>query len=65
MGGPVAIRVGNTEWPKWEKVMAGDPERRYADSDAHRPPGNDAEAVADADGHGHRDPDADRTSDRW
>jgi len=25
MGGPVAIRVGNTEWPKWEKVMAGDP----------------------------------------
>ena len=25
MGGPVAIKVGNTEWPKWEKVMAGDP----------------------------------------
>ncbi|UUZ59354.1 chorismate synthase [Nocardioides sp. B-3] len=25
MGGPVAIRVGNTEWPKWEKVMAADP----------------------------------------
>jgi chorismate synthase len=24
-GGPVAIRVGNTEWPKWERVMAPDP----------------------------------------
>src|SRR5690242_11960355 len=21
LGGPVAIRIGNTEWPKWEKVM--------------------------------------------
>ncbi len=25
MGGPVAIRVGNSEWPKWEKVMSADP----------------------------------------
>ena len=25
MGGPVAIRIGNTEWPKWETVMAPDP----------------------------------------
>src|SRR5262249_3624926 len=25
MGGPVAIRVGNTEWPKWETVMSADP----------------------------------------
>ena len=24
-GGPVAISVGNTEWPKWEKVMSADP----------------------------------------
>jgi len=24
-GGPVAIQIGNTEWPKWEKVMAADP----------------------------------------
>ncbi len=24
-GGPVAIEVGNTEWPKWEQVMAADP----------------------------------------
>jgi len=25
MGGPIALRVGNTEWPKWEKVMSADP----------------------------------------
>lgn len=25
MGGPVAIMVGNTEWPKWEQVMSADP----------------------------------------
>ncbi|HEX5119340.1 MAG TPA: chorismate synthase [Pseudonocardiaceae bacterium] len=25
MGGPVAVRIGNTEWPKWEQVMAADP----------------------------------------
>src|SRR5690625_4570563 len=25
MGSPIAIEVGNTEWPKWEKVMAADP----------------------------------------
>ena len=25
LGGPVAIRIGNTEWPKWEEVMAPDP----------------------------------------
>ncbi|ACY98495.1 MULTISPECIES: chorismate synthase [Thermomonospora] len=25
LGGPVAIEVGNTEWPKWETVMAADP----------------------------------------
>ncbi|MDQ2836559.1 MAG: chorismate synthase [Actinomycetota bacterium] len=25
MGGPVAVRIGNTEWPKWETVMASDP----------------------------------------
>jgi chorismate synthase len=24
-GGPVAIQVGNTEWPKWDKVMSADP----------------------------------------
>jgi len=25
LGGPVAIRVGNTEWPKWDTVMSPDP----------------------------------------
>lgn len=25
MGGPVAIRVANSEWPKWTTVMAADP----------------------------------------
>jgi chorismate synthase len=25
LGSPVAIRIGNTEWPKWDTVMAPDP----------------------------------------
>jgi chorismate synthase len=25
MGGPVAVLIGNTEWPKWETVMSPDP----------------------------------------
>ena len=25
MGGPVAITVANTEWPKWQDVMSADP----------------------------------------
>ncbi|MDP9396182.1 MAG: chorismate synthase [Actinomycetota bacterium] len=25
LGGPVAVRIGNTEWPKWQKVMSADP----------------------------------------
>src|SRR3954467_9880969 len=25
MGGPIAVRIGNTEWPKWETVMSADP----------------------------------------
>ena len=24
-GGPIAVQVGNTEWPKWSTVMAADP----------------------------------------
>jgi len=24
-GGPIAIEIANSEWPKWEKVMAADP----------------------------------------
>ncbi|SDG07122.1 chorismate synthase [Sinosporangium album] len=25
LGAPIAVRVGNSEWPKWETVMAADP----------------------------------------
>jgi len=25
LGSPLAVRIGNTEWPKWDKVMAADP----------------------------------------
>ncbi len=25
LGGPIAIEVGNSEWPKWETVMSADP----------------------------------------
>jgi chorismate synthase len=25
MGGPIAVTIGNSEWPKWEQVMAPDP----------------------------------------
>ena len=25
MGGPIAVRVGNSEWPKWTTVMSADP----------------------------------------
>ena len=32
MGSPVAVRVGNTEWPKWLDIMAADP----VDTDGRR-----------------------------
>ena len=39
LGGPVAIRVGNTEWPKWETVMSPDPvTREDLDSQARNAP---------------------------
>jgi len=25
LGSPIALRIGNSEWPKWEQVMAADP----------------------------------------
>ena len=25
LGGPIAVRIANTEWPKWQSVMAPDP----------------------------------------
>ena len=35
LGSPVAIRVGNSEWPKWQTVMSPDPvsEEAYAAAD--------------------------------
>ena len=35
-GGPVAIEIGNTEWPKWEQVMAADPVDPAALADSAR-----------------------------
>ena len=25
LGGPIAVEIGNTEWPKWEQIMSADP----------------------------------------
>ncbi len=37
LGGPIAIEIGNTEWPKWETVMAADPvDADRLDGDAAR-----------------------------
>ncbi|KUM05904.1 chorismate synthase [Mycolicibacterium neoaurum] len=37
LGGPIAVEIGNTEWPKWETVMAADPvSAEQLDSDAAR-----------------------------
>ncbi len=36
LGGPVAIRIANTEWPKWETVMSPDPVDPAALSDLAR-----------------------------
>ncbi len=30
MGSPVAVRIGNTEWPKWQTVMSPDPVEQTA-----------------------------------
>ncbi|MBM7848645.1 chorismate synthase [Arthrobacter roseus] len=38
-GGPVAIEIANTEWPKWETVMAADPvEQSILDAQARNAP---------------------------
>lgn len=37
LGGPIAVEIGNTEWPKWETVMAADPvPAEQLDGDAAR-----------------------------
>jgi chorismate synthase len=39
LGGPVAIRIGNSEWPKWRAVMAADPvEAAVLDGQARNAP---------------------------
>jgi len=39
LGGPVAIRIGNTEWPKWETVMSADPvDKDLLDAQARNAP---------------------------
>ena len=39
LGGPVAIRIANTEWPKWETVMSPDPvDTQTLDSQARNAP---------------------------
>lgn len=41
LGGPIAVEIGNTEWPKWETVMASDPvteEQLAADGAARNAP---------------------------
>jgi chorismate synthase len=39
IGGPVAVRIANTEWPKWETVMSADPvEPELLDGQARNAP---------------------------
>jgi chorismate synthase len=36
-GGPIAIRIGNSEWPKWETAMAADPAEGHGALDEFEP----------------------------
>jgi chorismate synthase len=36
-GGPIAIRIGNSEWPKWQSVMAADPAEDAGELDEYEP----------------------------
>ena len=36
-GGPVAVRIGNSEWPKWRAVMSADPAEGEGELDAIEP----------------------------
>lgn len=39
LGGPVAVRINNTEWPKWETVMSADPvDKQALDAQARNAP---------------------------
>jgi chorismate synthase len=39
-GGPLAVQIGNSEWPKWRSVMAADPADGDGDLDALEPGSN-------------------------
>src|SRR6266702_292055 len=46
LGGPVAIRIANTEWPKWETVMSPDPvDQATLDGQARNAPLQDGPGV--------------------
>ena len=47
MGGPVAVRVDNSEWPKWQTVMSADP----VDADARRAQARNAPLTRPRPGH--------------
>jgi chorismate synthase len=47
IGGPVAVEIGNTEWPKWETVMSPDP----VDPSAMDPNGRNAPLTRPRPGH--------------
>ena len=47
IGGPVAVEIGNTEWPKWETVMSADP----VDPDSLDPNGRNAPLTRPRPGH--------------
>jgi len=47
IGGPIAVEIGNSEWPKWETVMSADP----VDPDALDPNGRNAPLTRPRPGH--------------
>jgi chorismate synthase len=47
IGGPIAVEIGNSEWPKWETVMSADP----VDADALDPNGRNAPLTRPRPGH--------------
>ncbi|MGH6655511.1 MAG: chorismate synthase, partial [Actinocrinis sp.] len=46
-GGPVAVRIGNSEWPKWESAMAADPVGAPGAPDEVEPGSADFSATGD------------------
>jgi chorismate synthase len=50
IGGPVAVEIGNSEWPKWETVMSADPVDA-ADPDVINPNGRNAPLTRPRPGH--------------